>query len=97
VLGFIFLLLKGHGYWTMTEAGLLPSTNTLAALFYLLTGVHAVHVLLGVIVAGYFWVRGVSSTGGDETRFENRLGALRLYWYFVDIVWICVFAAFYLF
>jgi cytochrome c oxidase subunit 1 len=96
-LGLIFLLLKGHGYWTMAQAGLLPSTSTLLALFYLLTGVHAVHVVLGVILAGYFWVRGVACTGGDEAWFETRLGALRLYWYFVDIVWICIFAAFYLF
>jgi cytochrome c oxidase subunit 1 len=95
-LGLIFLLLKVEGYGAMTQAGLLPSRSTFLALYYLLTGVHAVHVLFGVAVAAYLNIRGVKSTAGNQARFDNRVGALTLYWYFVDMVWICVFIAFYL-
>ena len=95
-LGLTFLLLKLAGYAEMSRAGLLPSSSTFLALYYLLTGVHAVHVALGVVVAGYLAVRGSASTNGDGEHFKSRVRALALYWYFVDIVWICIFAAFYL-
>ena len=45
----------------------------------------------------YLAIRGVASTDGDQARFDSRVRALALYWYFVDIVWICVFVAFYLY
>ena len=48
------------------------------------------------MVAGYLAVRGSAVDDGDQERFESRVRALALYWYFVDIVWICIFAAFYL-
>ena len=96
VLGMTFLLLKGEGYWAMAQAGLLPSDSTFLALYYLVTGVHAVHALIGVLVSAYLAIRGSSSTDGDKARFENRVRAVTIYWYFVDIVWICVFTAFYL-
>ena len=64
--------------------------------YYLITGVHALHVLGGVVVAGYLALRWTSSTGGDADRLGGRLGALKMYWYLVDIIWVCVFAAFYL-
>jgi heme/copper-type cytochrome/quinol oxidase subunit 3 len=86
-LGGIFLAWKAVGYAAMVNAGMLPSTGTFLALYYLLTGVHALHVLGGVLVAGWFAFRPQPST---------RVAALSLYWYFVDVVWILVFIAFYL-
>ena len=91
VLGLVFLLLKTLGYIGMAEAGLLPSGSTFLSLYYLLTGVHALHVLGGVVVTASLAGRTL-----EPAVFSNRLRALALYWYFVDIVWICVFIAFYL-
>ena len=119
VLGSVFLLLKGAGYIAMAGDGLLPAGSTFLALYYLLTGVHALHVLGGVLVTTYLAIAGSQSflppEGGSHTnglpntngwlpasagrsaeRFTSRVRALSLYWYFVDVVWICVFIAFYL-
>jgi len=91
-----FLVTKVVGYGGMIGAGLTPATSTFVALYFLLTSMHVLHVSGGVIAAGYLAIRGDRSTGGNSTWFAHRVQALRLYWYFVDIVWLLIFAAFYL-
>jgi cytochrome c oxidase subunit 1 len=92
-----FVVMKAAGYASMWNAGLVPATSTFVALYYLVTGMHGLHVLGGLIVAGYLAVRWTAATAGDAARLTGRLAALRMYWYFVDVIWVCVFAAFYLF
>lgn len=94
-IGLGFLALKTASYVTMVDGGLLPSSSTFLALYFLLTGVHALHVLAGVTVAGYLAVRGPSSANDDDGRFAGRVRALTLYWYLVDVVWLCILLAFY--
>ena len=96
VVGLLFLAIKGAGYASMIGSGVLPSSSTFAATFYLLTAVHALHVLGGALAFGHFAFHGASATGGDQSRFDNAATALKLYWYFVDIVWVLIFGAFYL-
>ena len=74
------------------DAGLVPATSTFLALYYLLTGAHALHVLGGMLVTGYL----ASRAGESEAGWRNRVRAVSLYWYFVDVVWICIFVAFYI-
>jgi heme/copper-type cytochrome/quinol oxidase subunit 3 len=96
LIGTGFLATKAAGYVGMIEAGLLPATSTFVALYYLLTGMHMLHVLGGVVAAGYLATRGNRSTAGSAVWFAGRIRALRLYWYFVDVVWLFIFAGFYL-
>ena len=96
VAGLVFLGLKAAGYTALIQQGVVPATSTFAALYYLLTAVHALHVLGGVLAFGHFAFHGTSATGGDQRRFDNVIQALRRYWYFVDLAWLLVFAAFYL-
>jgi cytochrome c oxidase subunit 1 len=97
IIGVAFLVAKAFGYAEMAGHGLVPATGTFDALYYLLTGMHALHVLGGSVAAGYLALRGERSTRGDRSWFAWRVRALRLYWYFVDLVWLFIFAAFYLF
>jgi len=64
------------------------------SLYYVMTGLHGVHVLIGVIVISFilvFTVRGtVHQT--DFVKLENT----GLYWHLVDIIWIYLFPLFYL-
>ncbi len=94
--GTLFLGAKAWSYAAMWNAGVVPATSTFAALYYLITGVHALHVFGGVVVATYLALRWTASAGGGAG-LAGRLDALKMYWYLVDIVWVCVFAAFYLF
>lgn len=69
----------------------LPNGNTWASTYFLLTGLHAIHVLAGLVA--FLWV--LPSTMGPAAApwIEN----LALYWHFVDIVWIFLFPLLYLF
>jgi cytochrome c oxidase subunit III len=96
VLGVVFLGIKALEYSLELRHGRYPSSDTFLALYYLLTGVHALHIAGGLIATGYLALAGVRSTGGDIARFANRLSAMALYWYFVDTVWMCIFVLLYL-
>jgi len=95
-LGVVFLILKAIEYSRELSAGFTPHVSTFAALYYLLTSVHALHVAGGLVALAWHAATGVRSTGGDQDRFANRLRALRLYWYFIDAVWLLIFGLMYL-
>jgi heme/copper-type cytochrome/quinol oxidase subunit 3 len=71
---------------------LFPSANLLLACWFTLTAVHALHVAGGV--AANLWA--AWSLGRDQTRDAERLHALRLYWYFVDVIWLVILVSFHL-
>jgi len=59
--------------------------------FFLITGFHGTHVLIGVLVlliTAIGALRGTSTPGGIELA--------GLYWHFVDLVWVFIFGTFYL-
>ncbi len=69
----------------------IPSGNMFAATYFLLTGFHALHVIVGLILFAFpmFWTL-------DKSR-SNYIENAGLYWHFVDLVWIFLFPLFYLF
>jgi len=75
---------------------LLPSTNNFFAVYFTLTGLHALHVIGGIIVNGYFYGPGIKMWDSEPERFTNRIEVAGLYWHFVDLVWIFLFPALYL-
>ena len=75
---------------------LLPSTNNFFAVYFTLTGLHALHVIGGIIVNAYFWGPGSSMWKEKPQQFINRIEVAGLYWHFVDLVWIFLFPTIYL-
>ena len=73
-----------------------PSKSTFLAIYFTLTGLHALHVLGGVVVNAYFWGPGVKMWRSEPERFTNRIEIAGLYWHFVDLVWIFLFPILYL-
>ena len=69
----------------------LPSGNMWASTYFLLTGFHAIHVLVGLIV---FVIGILMKLGPEKAGFIENTG---LYWHFVDLVWIFLFPLLYLF
>ena len=69
----------------------IPSGNTWANTYFLLTGFHAIHVLGGLIA---FLILMVKRLGTERAGLLENVG---LYWHFVDIVWIFLFPLLYLF
>jgi cytochrome c oxidase subunit III len=91
-----FLGLKGFEYSQKFEHHLFPSTANFLAVYFTLTGLHALHVIGGIVVNGYLWGPGAKLWRTDPQRFTNRVETAGLYWHFVDLIWIFLFPALYL-
>jgi heme/copper-type cytochrome/quinol oxidase subunit 3 len=79
----------------LTELGFRPAGSTQAATFFLLTGVHTLHVAAGVLVNVRLLMTSTASWVAAAPRAINRVEAIGLYWYFVDIVWLMLLVLFY--
>ena len=75
-------------YRDFIAAGHGPASSTQMATYFLLTGVHLLHVVGGVIAIG--WVIARSGRAPEPAPTVNRLRALALYWGFVDAVWLLI-------
>src|SRR6185295_11954806 len=73
-----------------------PWHNTYTAIYFTLTGLHALHVIAGAIVIGFLWGFGGKMWKSDPERFTNRIEISGLFWHFVDLVWIFLFPVLYL-
>jgi len=83
--------------WKFSEWAASPfsvSTHAYGTIFFALTGVHALHLLIGLILLGGVVTRIAQGAyrGGDRSGPE----AVAYYWHFVDTVWVGVFATVYL-
>ena len=93
---FGFLIIKYIEYTSKFDHGLFPSTNNFLAVYFVLTGLHMLHVIGGILVNGYFFGPGAKMWNSEPERFTNRIEVAGLYWHFVDLVWIFLFPALYL-
>ena len=73
-----------------------PWRSTFFAIYFVLTGLHALHVIGGILVLGYFWGPGSRMWHDEPERFTNRIEIGGLYWHFVELVWIFLFPTLYL-
>ena len=156
LLSLVFLVAKAYEYNYKFSHGIYPKTHNFYAIYFTLTGLHALHIVGGVLVNGYFllpwkslltrfWtiiyyliipvvlivlgafmykigivfavspiilyvflmlsglvrtfvsaVPGCQMWETEPDRFINRIECAGLYWHFVDLVWIFIFAFFYL-
>jgi cytochrome c oxidase subunit 3 len=90
LLGFIFIGLQVEEYvHAYTELGLKLSTGIYGATFFMLTGFHGFHVLLGAIMLLVVWLRTMSGHFTPQRHFAFE--AVAWYWHFVDVVWLGLF------
>ncbi len=95
-----FLVVKGFEYGDKFDHHWYASTNNFLGVYFVLTGLHAIHVTGGILVNAYFWGPGTKmwkrGTARDKAHFTNRIEVAGLYWHFVDLVWIFLFPTIYL-
>jgi cytochrome c oxidase subunit III len=96
LLGAVFLVVKGIEYGDKFSHGLVPATNNFLGLYFTMTGLHAVHVIGGLIVNAYLLGPGFRMWRTEPARFTNRVEIAGIYWHFVDVVWIFLFPVLYL-
>ncbi|MDP6678006.1 MAG: cytochrome c oxidase subunit 3 [Verrucomicrobiota bacterium] len=74
-----------------------PKHSTFFGIYYTITGLHAAHVLGGIIVMLYNMLPiGLAVWHKDRERFTNRIETFGLFWHFVDLVWIFLFPILYI-
>lgn len=78
------------------ESSFTPRLNTFYAIYFTLTGLHALHVIGGAIVLGYFLLFGRKMYLSNPEHLANRVEVGGLFWHFVDLVWIFLFPLLYL-
>ncbi len=91
-----FLVIKSIEYGSKFSHGIYPKTDTYYAIYFTLTGLHALHVIGGALVNLYLWGPGSKMWKTDPERFTNRVEVSGLFWHFVDLVWIFLFPVLYL-
>ena len=94
VLGTIFVSVQAVEWVQLIGEGVSVSNNVFGSTFYVLTGFHGLHVLIGIL----FLFRTVyRAFRGRYTRTEHGgVELMGLYWHCVDIVWIFLFTIIYL-
>jgi hypothetical protein len=78
--------------WRITAPGITP----ILAIYFTLTGLHALHVIAGCIVIFAIWGPLAKVWEQDPERYTNRVEVSGLFWHFVDLVWIFLFPVLYL-
>jgi cytochrome c oxidase subunit III len=104
LMGIAFLVIKYFEWSAKINLGIYPDSPVLLklakgeilffGLYYVMTGLHGLHVLVGVVVISFmlYFTRRETINRENYARLENT----GLYWHFVDIVWIYLYPLFYL-
>ncbi|PGF14471.1 cytochrome C oxidase subunit I [Natrinema sp. CBA1119] len=94
LLGLTFLAIKGYEWSQEFAHGIYWFTDLQYSMYFVTTGLHALHVILGLFIAAFMIYRVVTV---DAYLEDNRpVEYFGLYWHFVDIVWVFLFPLFYL-
>lgn len=105
-LGLVFLVVKYFEYKAKWEHHLIPGagfhfegpegarTEIFYSLYFAMTGMHALHMIVGVGLLIWIYLRAKSGEFGSH--YYNPVENFGLYWHFVDIVWIFLFPMLYL-
>lgn len=94
LLGAVFIFGQALEYTGLIEKRVTPERNLFGATFFTLTGFHGLHVLCGLIALSVLLALAFVRDFGQ--RQISGLGAVSMYWHFVDAVWIVIFSLVYL-
>ncbi len=93
VSGLAFLGLKSAEYYEKIEHGLGMEYNSFFTFYWLLTGFHVVHVIVGVFILAFMY-KGIKSTHSPISIENFEAGAH--FWHMVDLIWLLLFPILYL-
>ena len=89
--GLLFLLLKSFEYYTKITHGITLDTNTFFSFYWMLTGFHFIHVLVGLVLL-FITERNINKNKSELEDVE----ASATFWHMCDIIWLLLFPLIYL-
>ena len=90
VLAILFLVAQGVAWWQLLERGVGLDSNLWAWTFYVLTALHALHVLGGIIPMAV--VTEHACRHGYTVENHRGVTYVGMYWHFLDVAWIGLYA-----
>jgi cytochrome c oxidase subunit III len=94
LMGTIFLMFQAYEFTAFVHEGLTIRTNLFGSSFFTLTGFHGAHVAVGVL--WLLTLLAIDMKRGLGPKDALLVDICALYWHFVDVVWIVIFALVYL-
>ena len=93
VLGGLFISSQILAWFELARRGIYVQSNQYAGFFYLLTAVHALHVVGGICLLGYILLRTWHKTLSEKELAKRQTIAKTIgwYWHFMDALWIVLF------
>ena len=89
-----FVLVKYFEYGEKIRAGLTIVTNDFYMYYFMMTGIHLLHVVIGMGVLAFLWSTSRAAKF-DEPRI-NAMESCASFWHMVDILWVVLFGLLYL-
>jgi cytochrome c oxidase subunit 3 len=80
-------------FYTFTEIDH-PKANVFFSIYYMMTGLHGIHVVIGMGLIAWLMVR--AQKGHFSSEYFSPVEVTGLYWHLVDLIWIFLFPLFYL-
>jgi cytochrome c oxidase subunit 3 len=95
VLGALFVANQFYEWVSLShDPATNPTHTAYGSLFYIMSGLHGLHVTLGLVAMGFLLVRlkGPKGDPGETPVFQG----VSYYWHFVDVVWVGLYACLFL-
>lgn len=90
-----FAVLKGFEYGAKISHGITPLTNPFFMFYFVLTGVHFLHYLAGMVVLTILSLKAQGADAGKPS-FQAWMDSGSVYWHLVDLLWVFLFPMLYL-
>lgn len=97
-LGLLFMLLQAWGWRQMVLAGVGLSSTPSGSFIYIISGIHLLHILLGLVLLAIMLVEALRRRPYIDSFVYSvnppnrlRIKLITLYWHFVDILWLGLF------
>jgi nitric oxide reductase NorE protein len=94
--GLVFIVNKPIEWLDKVRHGLTPHTDNFFQLYYMMTGLHLLHVIVGMVVLTFLWRLSGRVRALPSARQVRFLESGATYWHLVDLIWLVLFALFYL-
>jgi|SRR6516164_5877858 nitric oxide reductase NorE protein len=91
-----FAVSKIIEYSHKLQAGISMLTNSFFMYYFIFTGIHYLHFLIGMVVLGILWSMGRRSNLPSEPRYLLWVESGACYWHMVDLLWLMLFPLLYL-
>ncbi len=85
--GILFLAGQSWLWYNLTSVGSGILAGQLSAIFYLITGLHGIHIISGLLALCWLYATNTS----NETHHHTRIRTVGIFWHFLTILWILLY------